>query len=63
MLRIELERRKRNLTQKQLGEIVHIVAPDICRFERCTLKPCPAQAKRLSQYFNMQIEELLKEVD
>jgi|GEM_PF-4648883 len=63
MLMLELQRRKRNLTQKALGKEVGIKAPYICMIERGMTKPFPAHAIRLSQYFNMPIEELLKEVD
>lgn len=62
MLYMELERRKRNLTQKQLSGAVKISAADLSRIEKGVLKPYPAWKIRLSEYFQMPPEQLLKEV-
>jgi transcriptional regulator with XRE-family HTH domain len=62
VLRIELERRKRNLTQKGLGIATKIPAADICRIERGVLKPYPGHLKRLSAFFDVPENELMREV-
>jgi transcriptional regulator with XRE-family HTH domain len=61
MIKLELERRKRNLTQKQLGKETKITSAEICRIEKGN-KPFPSHIKRLSEYFNMPEEALLQEV-
>lgn len=63
MLQLELERRKKNLTQKELSKLVKIGAPDLCRIEKKILKPYPGHLKRLSEFFGVSGEELLKEVE
>lgn len=64
MLRIEFERRKRGLTQKQLGESVNprMSGADICRIEKGVLKPYPGHIKRLSSYLKVPENDLLKGV-
>lgn len=62
MKRIELERRKRKLTQKELGANVNISAAEICRIENGST-PFPGHIKRLSEFFGIPGEELLKEVE
>ncbi len=61
MIRVELERRKRGLTQAALGEITKIPTAEICRIER-SFKAYPGHLKRLSEYFSITGEQLLKEV-
>ncbi|MCR4430649.1 MAG: helix-turn-helix transcriptional regulator [Tepidanaerobacteraceae bacterium] len=63
MLTLELERRKRGLTQKQLGEKVGIGPAEISRMENGMSKPFPAYIERLSKFFNIPGDELFKEVE
>lgn len=62
MLRLELERRKRSLTQKDLGIATKIPAADICRIERGILKPYPGYLKRLSEFLGISEKELIEEL-
>lgn len=61
MTRLEFERRKRGMTQKELGKVLGIYASEICRIENGS-KPFPSHIKRLSDFFNLPEDELLKEV-
>ena len=61
MIRLELERRKKKLTQKGIGKEVGISAAEICRIENGN-KPYPSHIKRLCDYFGIPQNELLKEV-
>lgn len=61
MIRIEFERRKKKMTQKELGKELGISASEICRIEQGN-RPFPAHIKRLSEYFGIPEDELLKEV-
>lgn len=63
MLKLEFERRKRGLTQKALGAKTGITPSYICMIEKEMSKPFPAHAERLSKYFDMKIEDLLREVE
>lgn len=62
MLRLEFERRKNGLTQKELERKTGIYAPDICKIENERMKPYPKQLKKLSQFFKVSEDELLKEM-
>ncbi len=62
MLRIELERRKKGLTLKELGELVKISAPELSRVEQGKAEPFPSHLYRLSIFFGIEGSELLKEV-
>lgn len=63
MLVLELERRKRGLTQKELGEKVGIGPAEISRMENGMSKPFPAYIRRLSQFFGIPGEKLFREVE
>lgn len=62
MIRLELERRKRGLTLRTLGEKVKITPSELCRIENQRTVPYPGHLKRLEKYFTLLGEELLKEV-
>lgn len=62
MTRLEFERRKRDMTQRELGKKIGIYSSEISRIESGISKPFPAHAKRLSIFFGIQQDELLKEV-
>lgn len=62
MLRIELERRKRELTQQQLGEKTNVPTSDICRIEKGS-RPYPTHLKRLSDFFSIPGNELIRKVE
>jgi len=49
------------MTQKELGKVLGIYASEICRIENGS-KPFPSHIKRLSDFFNLPEDELLKEV-
>jgi putative transcriptional regulator len=63
LLRLELERRKKGLTQRELGEKVGIGPAEISRMESGMSKPFPAHKVRLSEFFGIPGEELFKEVE
>jgi transcriptional regulator with XRE-family HTH domain len=62
MLRVEFERRKRGLTQSQLGKKANVPASDICRIEKGS-RPYPTHLKRLSDFFNIPANELVRKVE
>lgn len=61
MIRLELERRKRDLTQEQLGSVVKIQGADICRIEK-GFRAYPSHLKKLSECFGISGEQLLRKV-
>lgn len=62
MLRIKAERLRRKLTQQQVAVDNRMSYADVSRIENGRLIPYPGHLKRLSDYFNVSQEELLKEV-
>ena len=60
--RIELERRKKGLTLRRLGEVVKISASELSRIEKGKAEPFPSHLHRLSAFFRIEGAELLKEV-
>jgi transcriptional regulator with XRE-family HTH domain len=62
MLKLKLERLLRGMTLAELGEKTGVPYSDICRYETGRMKPYPSHLKRLSEYFGVPADELMKEV-
>jgi transcriptional regulator with XRE-family HTH domain len=62
VLYLELARRARGLTQRQLGRATDIRQPDLSLMERHALRPTPAQAQRLAHVLDVPAELLSREV-
>lgn len=64
MLRLEFERRKIGFSQAELAKHCGVHAPDICKIETGRIvRPYPTHLKRLSDFFGIPGEELLREVE
>jgi ribosome-binding protein aMBF1 (putative translation factor) len=63
MKRITKERQKRDLTKTELGFETRIHPARIGQIESGKAEPYEPSKKKLEDFFNMSIEELLKEVD
>lgn len=63
MLRLTKERKKRNLSKAQLGYKTQIHPALIGKFENGVAKPYKPSQKKLENFFDLSIEELLEEVD
>ena len=57
--RIKEQRKKMNLTQKQLGEIINVTKVSICCYEKGTRTPTLETLKVLSETFNVDINYVL----
>lgn len=64
MRRIELLRRNRNLSQRELGELSRVNASYICNAERRGMRLFDSQAQRLAKTLEWQgdAQELFEEV-
>lgn len=62
MKKLTIERRKRNLTKTELGFELRIHPARIGKIESGKAKPYEPSKKKLEEFFNMDVEELLKEV-
>jgi transcriptional regulator with XRE-family HTH domain len=63
MLRLQFEREKRGLTQKDLSLKVGINRVFISNLESGQMKPFPGWEKRLEKFFKMPIGELLETIE
>lgn len=63
MLRLTLERRKRNLTRAKLGALADIHPSEIGRIESGRLKPYDPWILRLEKVLGVPGDELFEEVD
>ena len=59
MKNLQLYRKKRNLTQSELAEKVGISVSAIEKYEAGTRTPLMKNAKKLANFFNITIDELL----
>lgn len=57
MTKLELARRLRGLTLKQLGAVAHVNIPDICRIENGE-KAYPAHRRRLAEALGVEVGDL-----
>lgn len=62
VLNLKKERLNRSLTQQELAVKVGMSYADISRIENGRLIPYPGHIKRLSNFFEISEDELLKEV-
>jgi len=62
MINLELERRKRGLTLSELGKQVKMNTSELSRIENGRTIPFPGHLKRLSKFFNLPGDDLLKDV-
>lgn len=58
---IKLERKKRKLSQSQLGEIMNVSKQTICDWEKGRHIPPYNKLKQLSNYFDVSIDYLLEQ--
>ncbi len=62
MIRLQYERELRGLNQKQLEAKTGVAQNWICQMEKGRMFPYPGWAKKLENYFEMPIDELMKPV-
>lgn len=63
MKRLVRERRKRNMTQTDLAFELRIHPSQLSKIENGRMKPFKPAQKKLSKFFNMEIDELLEDVE
>ena len=63
MKKITKERQKRKMTQTDLSYTLKIHPSQLSKIESGRAKPYKPNEKKLEEFFNMDIEELLKEVE
>lgn len=63
MLRLKYERVQRGLSQRTVGIASRIPQPTLAFIENGRFLPYPDQLQRLSNFFNVPVEELLKDVE
>jgi ribosome-binding protein aMBF1 (putative translation factor) len=63
VVRLRLERQKRNWTQQDLAVKVGMHSSEICRIERGYMKPYPRHAERLESLFGIPMCSLLSNID
>ena len=64
MTRLRRERRRRRLTQQDLGYLARVGAPDISKIETLRVRPYRVHAKRIARVLGLkprQLQELVKE--
>lgn len=62
MKRITKEREERNMSQADLSYTLRISPALISKIERGKHYPCKPSQRKLSNFFNMSIDELLEEI-
>jgi ribosome-binding protein aMBF1 (putative translation factor) len=63
MKKITKERQKRKMTQVDLSYTLKIHPSQLSKIESGRAKPYEPNEKKLEEFFNMSIEELLEEVE
>jgi len=63
MKRLVIERQKRNMTQTDLAFELRIQPAQLSKIENGRLIPYEPNQKKLSEFFGMDIDELLEEVE
>ena len=61
--KIKLYREKKNMTQSEIAEILGVKATTVSKYESGTLEPNIESIKKLSETFEITIDELLKDED
>ena len=61
--KIKLYREKKNMTQNEIAEILGVKATTVSKYEAGTLEPNIESIKKLSEIFEITIDELLKDED
>jgi transcriptional regulator with XRE-family HTH domain len=62
MTHLEYHRRRRRLTQRQLGALAHVLQNDISGFERGRMNPRPDELERLASVFGLPPDVLMQPV-
>jgi transcriptional regulator with XRE-family HTH domain len=62
VLRVKLERLSRGVNQTAIGKLTRIPQAVLSQIENGHLKPSPARLRRLSAFYRVPADELLREV-
>ena len=63
MTKIELERRKANLTQKQLAALIGVTDSAVCYWETHTTKPSVNYVEKMASVLNVPYDRLIGDVE